>query len=98
MALMIGGVSAASHAMENEGHFSSSDYNAGSDIDVSDKGKVEKSGCSDCLHNCSLLILLSDNKAELPLFTSSAKHGMEKPEFLPDPQVLSLLRPPQTLA
>ncbi len=102
LALAFSGFSAASHAMSDTGHIVSSDIQGGSsDINSADSSKddskAEKIACPDCLHSCSHMVFLPDNKMRMPEFASSDP-VIEATDFLPDALTSSLLRPPKTLA
>lgn len=102
LALAFSGFSAAAHAMNDTGHVVSSDIQGdSSDINSADtsndKSKTEKVACTDCLHSCSHMVSLPDNKMRMPEF-ASADPVIEAKDFLPDALTSSLLRPPKTLA
>lgn len=104
LALMFSGFSAAAHTVKDVRNVVSSDVQSDSStVDMSadhskqDDNKADKKICADCLNNCSHMVFLTDHTIQLPEF-SSAHHMMEVSNSVPDAHILSLLRPPRTLA
>lgn len=106
LALSISGYSAASHAMADANAVSSSskamtdssgaDLSSSADHSSTDQ-KTDKIACPNCLHSCSMLLMLPEIKHQLPEF-SSTENAIEVSQFLPESQTFSLLRPPKILA